>query len=62
MHRNREERAEGSQLREECGHKTKHENWDAPFHDALHPNSELDVLMKGYSRRLGSSRKKQAKR
>ena len=53
----REERAKGSQLCEECGHKIKHENWDAHFHYALHPNSELNVLMKGYLQRLGNLRK-----
>ena len=53
----REERAKGSQLCEECGHKIKHENWDAHFHYALHPNSELNVLMKDYLRKLGSLRK-----
>ena len=50
----REERAKGSQLCEVCGHKIKHENWDAYFHYALHPNSELNVLMKGYLQRLGN--------
>ena len=53
----REERAKGSQLCEECGHKIKHENWDAHFHSALHPNSELNVLMKDYLRKLGNLRK-----
>ena len=53
----REERAKGSQLCEECGHKIKHENWDAHFHYALHPNSELNVLMKDYLRKLGNLRK-----
>ena len=53
----REERANGSQLCEECGHKIKHENWDAHFHYALHPNSELNVLMKDYLRKLGNLRK-----
>ena len=53
----REERAKGSQLCEECGHKIKHENWDAHFHYALHPNSELNILMKGYLQRLGNLRK-----
>ena len=53
----REERAKGSQLCEECGHKIKHENWDAHFHYALHPNSELNILMKGYLRKLGTLRK-----
>ena len=53
----REERAKGSQFCEECGHKIKHENWDAHFHYALHPNSELNVLMKGYLQRLGNLRK-----
>ena len=53
----REERAKGSQLCEVCGHKIKHENWDAHFHYALHPNSELNVLMKGYLQRLGNLRK-----
>ena len=53
----REERANGSQLCEECGHKIKHENWDAHFHYALHPNSELNILMKGYLRKLGNLRK-----
>ena len=42
---------------EECGHKIKHENWDAHFHSALHPNSELNALMKGYLRRLGNLKK-----
>ena len=53
----REERAKGSQLCEECGHKIKHENWDAHFHYALHPNSELNILMKGYLTKLGHLRK-----
>ena len=53
----REERAKGSKLCEECGHKIKHENWDAHFHYALHPNSELKVFMKGYLTKLGSLRK-----
>ena len=53
----REERAKGSQLCEECGHKIKHENWDAHFHYALHPNSELNVLMTDYLRKLGNLRK-----
>ena len=53
----REERAKGSQLCEECGHKIKHENWDAHFHYALHPNSELNILMKDYLRKLGNLRK-----
>ena len=53
----REERAKGSQLCEECGHKIRHENWDAHFHYALHPNSELNVLMKDYLRKLGNLRK-----
>ena len=44
----REERTKGSQLCEECGHKKKDENWDAHFHYALHPNSELNILMKEY--------------
>ena len=47
----------GSQLCEECGHKIKHENWDAHFHYALHPNSELNILMKDYLRKLGNLRK-----
>ena len=55
-HARREVRAKGSQLCEECGHKTKHENWDAHFDSALHSNPELNVLMKGYSRRLGNLR------
>ena len=50
----REERAKGSQLCEECRHKIKHENWDAHFHYALHPNSELNILMKGYLTKLGN--------
>ena len=54
----REERAKGSLLCEECGHKIKHESWDAHFHYALHPNSELNILLKGYLRRLGELRKK----
>ena len=53
----REARAKGSQLCEECGHKIKHENWDAHFHYALHPNSELNILMKGYLTKLGNLRK-----
>ena len=53
----REERAKGSQLCEECGHKIKHENWDAHFHYALHPNSELNILMKCYLTKLGNLRK-----
>ena len=50
-------RAKGGQLCEECGHKIRHENWDAQFHSALHPNSELNILMKGYLRKLGNLRK-----
>ena len=53
----REERAKGSQLCEECGHKITNENWEAHFHYALHPNSELNVLMKDYLRKLGNLRK-----
>ena len=53
----REERAKGSQLCEVCGHKIKNENWDAHFHYALHPNSERNVLMKDYLRKLGNLRK-----
>ena len=53
----REERAKGSQLCEECGHKITHKNWDAHFHYALLPNSELNVLMKDYLRKLGNLRK-----
>ena len=53
----REERAKGSQLCEECGHKIKHENWDAHFHYALHPNSELNILIKGCLTKLGNLRK-----
>ena len=53
----REEGAQGSQLIEDCGHKIKHENWDAHFHHALHPNSELNILMKGYLTKLGNLRK-----
>ena len=52
----REERAKGSQSCEECGHTIKHENWDAHFQYALHPNSELNVLMKDL-RKLGNLRK-----
>ena len=37
--------------------KMEHKNWDAHFHYALHPNSELNILMKGYLRRLGELRK-----
>ena len=50
----REERAKGSQLCEERGHKIKHENWGAHFHYALHPNSELNILMKSYLMKLGN--------
>ena len=54
----REEIAKGSQLCEECGHQKKqNENWDAHLHCALHPNSERNILMKGYLRRLGELRK-----
>ena len=53
----REERAKGSQVCEECGDQIKHKNWDAHFHYALHPNSELNVLMKDYLRKLGNLRK-----
>ena len=53
----REEGAKGSKLCEECGHKIKNENWEAHFHYALHPNSELNVLLKDYLRRLGELRK-----
>ena len=35
----------------------RRENWDARFHYALHPNSELHVLMKDHLRRLGDFRK-----
>ena len=31
--------------------------WDAHFHYALHPNSELNILMKDYLRKLGNLRK-----
>ena len=50
-------RAKGSRLCQECGHKIKHESCDAHFHYALHPNSELTVLMKDYLRKLSNSRK-----
>ena len=53
----REERAKGSRLCTECGHKIKHENWDAHFHYALHPNSELNTLMTDYLRKLSNLRK-----
>ena len=54
----REERAKGSKLCEECGHRIKNENnWEAHFHYALHPNSELNVLMKGYLKQLGDLRR-----
>ena len=53
----REERAKGSKLCEECGHKIKNENWEAHFHYALHPNSELNLLMKGYLKQLGDLRR-----
>ena len=53
----REERAKGSQLCEECGHKLKNENWEAHFHCALHPNSELNVPLKGYLKQLGDLRR-----
>ena len=53
----REERAKGSQLCEECGHRINHENWDARFHYALHLYSELNVLMKDHLRKFGSLRK-----
>ena len=50
----REERAKGSKLCEECGHRIKNENWEAHFHYALHPNSELYVLKQlGDLRRQG---------
>ena len=52
-----EKRAKGSQLCTECGHKIKNENWDAHFHCALHPNSELNILMTDYLRKLGNLRK-----
>ena len=48
----REERTKGSQLCEECGHKMKHENWDALFQYALHPKTELNRLVKGYSTKM----------
>ena len=53
----REERAKGSKLCEECGHRVKNENWEAHFHYSLHPNSELNVLMKGYLKQLGDLRR-----
>ena len=53
----REERAKGSKLCEECGHRIKNENWEARFHYALHPNSELNVLLKGYLKQLGDLRR-----
>ena len=53
----REERAKGSKLCEECGHRIKNESWEAHFHYALHPNSELNVLMKGYLKQLGDLRR-----
>ena len=53
----RDKRAKGSQLCKECGHKIKHENWDAHFHHALHPNSELNMWMKDYWRKLENIRK-----
>ena len=53
----REERAKGSKLCEECGHRIKNENWEAHFHYALHPNSELNVLLKGYLKQLGDLRR-----
>ena len=55
----REEKREqrGANLCEECEHKIKHENWDAHFHYALHLNSELNILMKGYLTKLGNLRK-----
>ena len=53
----REERAKGSKLCEECGHRIKNESWEAHFHYALHPNSELNVLLKGYLKQLGDLRR-----
>ena len=53
----RRERAKGSQLCEECGRKIKREKWDAHFHYALHPNPELNILMKGHFAKLGNLRK-----
>ena len=53
----REERAKGSKLCEECGHRIKNENWEAHFHYALYPNSELNALMKGYLKQLGDLRR-----
>ena len=41
---------------EECGHRIRHENWHAHSHYALHPNSELNLLMKGYLKQLGGRR------
>ena len=56
-----EEKTQGSQLCEECGHKIRHQNWDAHLHYALHPNSELNMLMKGHLRELGNFRRKAGK-
>ena len=53
----KEERAKGSQLCEECGNKIKRENSDANYHYDLHPNSELNMLMKDYLRKFGNLRK-----
>ena len=53
----REERAKGSKLCEECGHRIKNESWEAHFHYALHPNSELNVLLKGCLKQLGDLRR-----
>ena len=53
----REERAKGSKLCEECGNRIKNENWKAHYHYALHPNSELNMLMKDYLKQLGDLRR-----
>ena len=53
----REERAKGSKLCEECGHRIKNENWEAHFHYELHPNSELNVPLKGYLKQLADLRR-----
>ena len=51
----REERAKGSKF---CAHRIRYENWEAHFHCALHPNSKLNVLLKGgLSKQLGDLRR-----
>ena len=53
----REERAKGSKICEECGLKIRNEKWEVHFHYELHPNSEINLRMKGYLTQLGDLRR-----